>query len=133
MNIRPFVCIIAVVLFAVLHFGTSEEAKKFKCYDCDSRLNGNCANNLTSIKQTNCTPSVICSKCDYELSNKTKFVTRGCGFSSDLHPSAELNNGACTLCTGDLCNNANMATISMTALGCLASFWAIRSILTNSY
>ncbi|KAL6437709.1 hypothetical protein ACFW04_004233 [Cataglyphis niger] len=132
MNIRPFVCIIAVVLFAVLHSGTSDEAKKLKCYECDSLITSNCADNVTSIKQTNCTANVLCSKCDYELANNTKFVTRGCGVS-DLQPSVELNNGECTLCKDDLCNNANMATISMTALGCLASFWAIRSILTNSY
>ncbi|KAM0735473.1 hypothetical protein ACS0PU_010621 [Formica fusca] len=124
MNIRSFVITIVIVLFAILHFGEA-----IQCYQCDSRKNDTCIKNPLSVaRNVTCPSGVNCGKCDYGY-NGTTFVIRDCGFKF----ASPVESIDCTMCKGDLCNNANMATISMTALGCLVSFWAIRSVLTNSY
>lgn len=39
----------------------------------------------------------------------------------------------CTTCETDLCNNANALSTGMVTLGCLALFWTIRFVLTDTY
>ncbi|XP_070168690.1 uncharacterized protein [Polyergus mexicanus] len=124
MNICSFVITIVIVLFAILHFG-----KATQCYQCDSRTNDTCIKNPSVAANVTCKSGTNwCGKCNYGL-NSTTFVIRDCGFAN---PSP-VESGDCIMCKGDLCNNANMATISMTALGCFVSFWTIRSVLINSY
>lgn len=54
--------------------------------------------------------------------------------------SQSIGSGDCNMCSEELCNyprmannHSNTVTISMAALGCLVSFWAIRFVLTDSY
>ncbi|XP_011253906.1 uncharacterized protein LOC105249847 [Camponotus floridanus] len=123
MEIRSFLITILVVAFALLHYG---EAKR--CYQCDSNISKTCASEPSSREEVEC-PTNACGVCTYKL-NGDKGVVRGCG-RLELSQSISVDN--CFICSEDLCNNANMVTISMTALGCLVSFWVIQFVLTNSY
>lgn len=77
---------------------------------------------------------IINNKYDFfsELSNGTEIVSRMCAIMNPPPFMSLVDNANCVVCNKDLCNNANVATVSMAALGCLLSFWAIRFVLTNS-
>ncbi|XP_011253908.1 uncharacterized protein LOC105249850 [Camponotus floridanus] len=127
MEIRSLFITILVVAFAFLHYG---EAKR--CYKCDSRTSKTCVSEPSWKKEVeSCPIRSNCATCHYKFYNGTKVLIRSCGTnnSSSVH---YLDLEYCILCNKDLCNNANIITVSMT-LGCLVSFWAIRFVLTNSY
>ncbi|XP_032666005.1 uncharacterized protein LOC116841770 [Odontomachus brunneus] len=54
-------------------------------------------------------------------------VTRGCILANDI--DCEENGTTC--CTEDLCNNANMISISKITLLCLILSWAVTYIFTD--
>ncbi|EFN61555.1 hypothetical protein EAG_03042 [Camponotus floridanus] len=127
MEFRSFLITIFVVAFALLHYG---EAKQ--CYLCDSRISKTCASKPSLREVAECPTITNCAICNYKLSNGTEIVIRTCNFNV-VPEIITIDTVNCIMCDKDLCNNANMATVSMTALGCLVSFWAIRFVLTNSY
>ncbi|GAB1862411.1 Protein quiver [Camponotus japonicus] len=127
MEIRSFLITILVIAFALLHYGEAT-----KCYMCDSRISKTCANEPSPKEVVECPVNTNCGICNYKLSNGTEIFVRSCSFNI-LPEAITIDSTSCLMCDKDYCNNANMATVSMTALGCLVSFWAIRFVLSNSY
>ncbi|CAL1689018.1 unnamed protein product [Lasius platythorax] len=137
MEIRSFVITILIVALTILQSG---EAKR--CYVCDSRNSSTCADGPLNGTIRNCPAGLNCATCNYRVSNGTKITVRRCYFMTP-DDSQSIGSGDCNMCSEELCNypsmannhpnTANTVTISMAALGCLVSFWAIRFVLTDSY
>ncbi|CAL1689019.1 unnamed protein product [Lasius platythorax] len=119
---------ILVIIFAIVHSGETR-----KCYDCNSRDSNTCASTPLNSETIECnTSNYNCVKCHYETLDGTMTVRRFCGLIFDPFASV-VTKIDCSTCTTDLCNNANAMSTNMVAVGCLALFWAIRFVLTDSY
>ncbi|KAH0946635.1 hypothetical protein HN011_005975 [Eciton burchellii] len=123
MDSRTFMTITLVfTLFALFHSGEA-----LKCYECNSKDDKNCFNNLTSNQEKTCPIlQYFCISCRMDTKDGNAIV-RGC-MSSELKSFQE--SIECKICNTDLCNSSNALSTNVLTLGWFVLLWVIRFIYT---